>query len=89
MNKKNDMNTIIDNIINRLPVILSFDLFLYKRYRKPKNNNIDISRLILMFIFFVYKILFSIKCTKITSITSIYNTSVFHWFKAHTNDSSI
>ena len=46
MNNKNDMNRIKDNIINRLPVILSFDLFLYKRYIKPNNKNIDINNFI-------------------------------------------
>ena len=47
MSSKNDINRIKDNIINRLPVILSFDLFLYKRYIKPNNKNIDINNFIL------------------------------------------
>ena len=46
MSNKNDMNRIKDNIINRLPDILSFDLFLYKRYIKPNNKNIDINNFI-------------------------------------------
>ena len=49
MNNKNDMNRINNNINKRLPVMLSFDFFLYKKYIKPNNNNIDISRLNLMF----------------------------------------
>lgn len=40
------MNRINDNINKRFPVILSFDLFLYKRYIKPNNNNIDINNFI-------------------------------------------
>ena len=46
MNNKNDMNRIKDSINKRLPVILSFDLFLYKRYIKPNNKNIDINNFI-------------------------------------------
>jgi hypothetical protein len=46
MNNKNDTNRINDNINKRLPVIISFDLFLYKKYIKPNNNNIDINNFI-------------------------------------------
>jgi len=46
MNNKNDMNRINNNINKRLPVKLSFDLFLYKRYIKANNNNIDINNFI-------------------------------------------
>jgi len=47
MNNKDDMNRIKDSINKRLPVMLSFDLFLYKRYIKPNNNNIDTNSFIL------------------------------------------
>jgi hypothetical protein len=54
MNNKNDMNRINNNINKRLPVILSFDLFLYKKYIKTNNNNIVINNFIFIRLFFLF-----------------------------------